>query len=159
MPQAQKHLGFGPNVVANASLKIKRWGYGLTNKYLSTWDGMKVDIKGLWFVANSYLRTLISIGTLPTMIALGIQLIGRRFDNVWRIGCRSFSLFFPMTMMATSMPFYHSSNTIKVYKGYCKEHGTNIMSCIHKQWSCHYTSFNGRGGSTERKGIPYFDLF
>jgi hypothetical protein len=41
--------------------------------------------------------------------------------------------FFPMTMKATGMPLYHLSNTIKLYKGYCKEHGTNIMSCIHKQ--------------------------
>jgi hypothetical protein len=64
-----------------------------------------------------------------------------------------------MTMKATSMPLCHSSNTIKVYKGYYKKHGTNIMSCIHKQWSCHYTSFNGRGGSIEGKGIPCFNSF
>ncbi len=43
---------------------------------------------------------------------------------------------FPMTMKANSMPFYHlSSCTIKVYKGYCKEHGTKI-------------SYNGRKGCT-----------
>jgi hypothetical protein len=64
-----------------------------------------------------------------------------------------------MTMKANGMPSCHSSNTIKVYKRYCKKHGTNIMSCIHKQWSCHYISFNGRGHSTEEKGIPYFDSF
>jgi hypothetical protein len=120
---------------------------------------MKVNIKGLWFVANSYFRTLISTCALSTMIALDIQLIKRHFDNAWRIGCRSFSLLFPMTMKATIMPLCHSSNTIKVYKGYYKEHGTNIMSCIHKQWSCHYTSFNKRGGSTERKGIPCSNSF
>jgi hypothetical protein len=120
---------------------------------------MKVNIKGLWFVANSYLRTLISVGTLSIMIALGIQLIGRHFDNAWKTGCRSFPLFFPMTMKTTSMPFCHMSNTIKVYKGYYEEHKTNIMSYIHKQRSCHYIWFNGKGGSIERKGIPCFDSF
>jgi len=89
---------------------------------------MKVYIKGFYFVTNSYLRTLILASTLSTMIALGVQLIGRHFDNAWKIGCRSFSLPFPMTMKAIGMPFFHSSNTIKVYKRYCKEHGSNIMS-------------------------------
>jgi hypothetical protein len=119
---------------------------------------MKINIKGWLFVANSYLRTLISTSALSTMIALGIQLIWRHFDKAWKTRCRSFSLLFPMTMEATGMPFFHSSNTNKVYKVYKKEYGTNIMSCIHKQWSCHYTSFNGRGGSTESKGIPCSNL-
>ncbi len=157
LPQAQKHFSSRPNVATNASMKIKVWGYGLTNKYPSTWDGMKVNIKGFLLVANSYLRTLISASTLSTMIALGVQLIGRHFDNAWKTRCRSFSLLFPMTMKAIGMLFFHLSKTIKVYKRYCKKHGTNIY--IHKQWSCHYTSFNGRGGSKERKGIPCFALF
>ncbi len=96
--------------------------------------------------------TLISACALSTMIALGIPLIGRHFHNAWKIGCRSFSLLFPMTLKATSMPFYHLSNTIKVYQGHCKEHVTNIMFCIHKQWSCHYTLFNGK----ERHTLLWF---
>jgi hypothetical protein len=45
-------------------------------------------------------------------------------------------------MKANSMPFYHlSSYTIKVYKGYYKEHGTNI-------------SYNG----IEENGVLCFDL-
>ncbi len=47
MPQAQKHFGFEANVVANASSRGKLLIFGLTNTYPSTWDGMKVNIKGL----------------------------------------------------------------------------------------------------------------
>jgi hypothetical protein len=61
MPQAQKHPDSEPNVVANASLRVKLSSYGLTNKYPSTRDGMKINIKDFLFVANSYFRTLISV--------------------------------------------------------------------------------------------------
>jgi hypothetical protein len=67
-----------------------------------------------------YFRKLISTCVLSIMIALGIQFIGKHFDNTWKTRCRQFSLLFPMAMKATGMPFYHFSNTIKVYNMYYK---------------------------------------
>ncbi len=78
------------------------------------------------YLGKSNLNTLISTWALSTRITLSIQLLGIRFDNSWRTRSRSLSQLFPMTMNATNIPFFHSSNTIRVYKGYCKEHNTNI---------------------------------
>ncbi len=47
-------------------------------------------------------------------------------DSVRKIGSRSFFWLFPMIMNAIGIPFFHSSNTIRVYKGYCKKHNANI---------------------------------
>jgi len=48
------------------------------------------------------------------------------FDSAQRTRSTSFFQLFPMTMNATSIPFCHSSNTIRVYKRHYKEHGANI---------------------------------
>jgi hypothetical protein len=77
-------------------------------------------------LGKSNLNTLILAWALSTRITLGIQLLGICFDSAQRTGSRSLSWLLSMTMNATNIPFFHSTNTIRVYKGYCKEHNTNI---------------------------------
>jgi len=71
-------------------------------------------------LGKSNLNTLISTWTLSTRITLGIHLFGICFDSVQRTESRSLSWLWPMIMNAIGIPFCHSSNTIKVYNGYCK---------------------------------------
>jgi hypothetical protein len=61
-----------------------------------------------------------------------------------------------MTMKATSMPFCHSSNTIKVYKGYCKEHGTNISHAFINNDLV--TTFHLMEKEVQKKGKAYLVL-
>jgi hypothetical protein len=81
-------------------------------------------------LGKSNLNTLISMWALSTRITLNIQFLGICFDSAQRTRSRSFSWLLPMIMNATGIPFCHSSNTIKVYKGYCKEHNANISDNV-----------------------------
>jgi hypothetical protein len=56
------------------------------------------------------------------------------FDNAWKTRSRLFSLLFPMKMNVIRFPLCYSSNTIRVYKRYCKEHGSDISYNVVKHF-------------------------
>jgi hypothetical protein len=70
---------------------------------------------------------LIYVWGLSTMITNNNQSFGITCDSDWRIGWRSLTQHFPITMNAMGIPFCHLSNTIIMFRGYYKNHGARLI--------------------------------